>query len=538
MKRRPKRVFALLSMLLAIVFVVASCGEDAPEQEDLVIRLASDPTTLQWAFTLQGFSMPGMFMATSLVTTDANGEPLPRLAESWEVNADRTRYEFKLSDDWVWSDGEEVTSADVKFSLEDALLNNHPFGGIFWSNVAGVETPEDDEVIINLTNPQELWGLLTPQYGPIVPKHIYEGTDMANHPTNNDPVVAGPYMLGEWSQGSSVILVRNPEWEGDKPYFNRIIYRIIPDADATVAALDRGEVHVSPAFPPLPPRDVARFRDDAKFQVIQLAPVSGDQDSFWLNNNIPPLDDKRVRQALVHAINRDAIVSTLYLNTVTVAGGHISHAGPNGVRFQGDFLGRYNYDPARANQLLDEAGYERGSDGTRFELKFIGYPTFPAPELADAVFGYWKEVGIEVSIDQGDEITPFAKIYEAPVDDPWSGYNVVLQLNMWTIPFIMNGYFNSSRIVPGTGTYWSNAFTINSPVFDENMAKVLSTAGDEQVGAMRQVQEVLADELPTIPITTVLSNMVADARVQNLPLGWGIFTEPPLEPFDISWDEE
>ena len=54
---------------------------------------------------------------------------------------------------------------------------------------------------------------------------------------------------------------------------------------------------------------------------------------------------------------------------------------------------------------------------------------------------------------------------------------------------------------------------------------------------MRQVQEVLADELPTIPITTVLSNMVADARVQNLPLGWGIFTEPPLEPFDISWEE-
>ena len=160
---------------------------------------------------------------------------------------------FELSDDWVWSDGEPVTSADVKFSLEDALRNNHPFGGIFWSNIASIETPEDDEVIINLTNPQELWGLLTPQYGPIVPKHIYEGTDMANHPTNNDPVVAGPYMLGEWSQGSYVTLVRNPEWDGDKPYFNRVIYRIIPDADATVAALDRGEVHVSPAFPPLPP---------------------------------------------------------------------------------------------------------------------------------------------------------------------------------------------------------------------------------------------------------------------------------------------
>ena len=150
MRRKPNRVFALLSMLFAIVFVVASCGEDAPEQEDLVIRLASDPTTLQWAFTLQGFSMPGMFMATSLVTTDVNGEPLPRLAESWEVNGERTRYEFQLDDDWVWSDGEPVTSADVKFSLEDALLNNHPFGGIFWSNIASIETPEDDEVIINL----------------------------------------------------------------------------------------------------------------------------------------------------------------------------------------------------------------------------------------------------------------------------------------------------------------------------------------------------------------------------------------------------
>ena len=536
MRPIAKRMVALFSMLMVVVLVAAACGGDDPEKEDLVIRLASDPTTLQWAFTLQGFSMPGMFMATSLVTTDENGDPIPRLAKSWEVNSDRTRYEFELND-WVWSDGTDVTSADVKFSIEDALLNNHPFGGIFWSNVASIETPADDEVIINLAKPQELWGLLTPQYGPIIPKHVYEGTDMANHPTNNDPVVAGPYMLGEWNRGSNVTLVRNPEWSGDNPYFDRIIYRIIPDADATVAALDRGEIDVSPAFPPLPPRDIARFRDDSRFQVIQLAPVSGDQDSFWLNGNIPPLDDKRVRQALFHAINRDAIVDAIYRNTVSVAGGHISHAGPNGVRFQGGFLDRYDFNPQRAEQLLDEAGYPRASNGTRFELKFIGYPTFPAPELADAVFGYWKDIGIDVSIDQGDEITPFAKIYEASADDPWSGYNVVLQLNMWTIPFIMNGYFNSSRILPGTGTYWSNNFTINSSVFDDNIAKVLSTAGNEQVDAMRQVQEVLADELPTIPVTTVLSNMVADARVKNLPLGWGIFTEPPLEPFDISWEE-
>ena len=84
----------------------------------------------------------------------------------------------------------------MKFSLEDALLNNHPFGGIFWSNIASIETPEDDEVIINLTNPQELWGLLTPQYGPIVPKHIYEGTDMANHRPTMTPWWPAPTCSG------------------------------------------------------------------------------------------------------------------------------------------------------------------------------------------------------------------------------------------------------------------------------------------------------------------------------------------------------
>ena len=116
---KVKRLFGLVSALMIVILVAVSCGEDAPKREDLVIRLASDPTTLQWAFTLQGFSMPGMFMATSLVTTDANGDPIPRLAKSWKINDERTRYEFKL-DDWVWSDGTDVTSADVKFSIEDA----------------------------------------------------------------------------------------------------------------------------------------------------------------------------------------------------------------------------------------------------------------------------------------------------------------------------------------------------------------------------------------------------------------------------------
>jgi len=173
-------------------------------------------------------------------------EPLPGLAESWTVGEDAKTYSFKLKSGVTWHDGKPFTSADVLFTI-GMLKETHSRARNNLTMLEKVEAPDDLTVVFTLKQPfGPFLGIFEVGSMPIMPKHIYEGTDWKTNPYNNAPVGTGPFMFKEWQKGSFIHLVKNPAYhEKGKPYLDDVYWQIIPDAAARSVAYETGKVDVS-----------------------------------------------------------------------------------------------------------------------------------------------------------------------------------------------------------------------------------------------------------------------------------------------------
>jgi peptide/nickel transport system substrate-binding protein len=174
-------------------------------------------------------------------------EPLPGLAESWSVSPDAKVYTFKLKPGVTWHDGKPFTSADVLFSIE-MLKQTHARARGNLMQLEKVEAPDDLTVVFTLKAPfGPFLGIFEVGSMPMIPKHLYEGTDYKTNPNNNAPIGTGPFMFKEWQKGSFIRLVKNPNYHvKGKPYIDEIYWQIIPDAAARSVAFETGKVDVLP----------------------------------------------------------------------------------------------------------------------------------------------------------------------------------------------------------------------------------------------------------------------------------------------------
>src|SRR5690606_35419066 len=241
-----KRLAVSLSLLLVTLLVAGSlAGAQAPRRGGtLVVALGADPEHLNPALTTSyPAAAVGASLYSALIWLDETGRPQPELAESWEISADGRTYTFHLRRDARWHDGRPLTSADVKYTMENLL---GPYHGRFrnaYDQLEGIDTPDDHTVVLRLREPYApLMTLLTVFDAPILPKHIYEGTDPLNNPANfNNPIGSGPFVFREWVRGDRVVLERNPDYFDEPAYLDRLIYRIIPDDLSRSVALEVGE---------------------------------------------------------------------------------------------------------------------------------------------------------------------------------------------------------------------------------------------------------------------------------------------------------
>lgn len=501
------------------------------DNKTLVVSNDGDPTTMQRAFTTNVQDNPAAVMGIALISLNATGQARPQLARSWKVSRDNKHYTFFLNH-WRWSDGKPVTSGDVAFSILKVLRPYNPFGSAFYGNVKSVSTPSAYVAVVNLKQPQDMLLPLSNGFGTIVPKHVYAGTNIRKNPANFKPVVAGPYMLGNYTRGSSITLVRNPDWAGPKTYFDRIIFREIQQESSVVSALRTGEIDLAPQEPALAPRDVDAFSNNSQFQVARSTSPNGEQDTLLFNTLTPPLNNVLVRRAIATAIDRNAIVSAIYVNTSQVATGFISNAGVLKRLSTKNFLARYNYNVQKANQLLDQAGFPKGSDGTRFRLKMTVPSDFPGPQLEDAIASYLGKVGIKVDASVADFNTNWARVFQWARKDPWQGFNLSVMPGMWTAPVNLESYYDSSRYQPGT--LWSNAWAYRNPKADALLQLALRSAGAREVNALTRLQEQLAQDLPTFPLVSQILYEVGAKSLRGMPMGAGLHLQPPIAPFYIS----
>ena len=326
----------------------------------------------------------------------------PDLAESWDISPDLQTYTLHLQRNVTWHDGKPFTAADVVWTIED--IRREGDRAITYKYVADIdhlEAPDDDTVVIHLKSPN---GILMEGFASyygfyILPKHLYENTDVRTNPYNQKPVGTGAFKFAEHVTGSHVALLANPAYYRDGPDLERLIFQFIPSLPTAMLALQAGEVGYVTASPPF--ADVQRLRALPGLKVeSSSSPVV-----MWFGFNLdrPLWQDLRVRQAVAHAIDRDEIVSRLYAGLVKPADGYFTSVVPWANNPDAK---QPRFDIAEAERLLDAAGHPRGADGIRFKINFVVFPTniFGSVEQAQMVRQQLAKIGIDVTV----QVTDFA----------------------------------------------------------------------------------------------------------------------------------
>ncbi|ATN36107.1 ABC transporter substrate-binding protein [Rhizobium sp. ACO-34A] len=392
-----------------------SFAQGAAGGRRLIVAADSEPKNLNPAIVASN----GVFFISSKVV-----EPLaeasfegkdglsPRLALSWEGAEDGRSITFKLREGVKWHDGKPFTSADVAFSALNLWKPLQNLGRTVFANLDTVETPDELTAIFRFSKPTPLQLIRNalPVVSSVVPKHLYEGTDIATNPANTSPVGTGPFRFAEHKPGEYYRLERNPDyWEKDEPKLDEVIYRVLPDRAAAASALEAEEIQLA-AFSAVPLADLDRISKVPGIKVITKGyEALTYQLVVEINHHRKELADLKVRQAIAHAIDRKFVVDTIFLGYATASTGPVPKNAPE---FYDPDVQTYDFDVAKANALLDEAGYPRGGNGTRFSLKLRPAPYFnETRQFGDYLRQALAAVGIDAELVNADSAAHQKAVY-------------------------------------------------------------------------------------------------------------------------------
>jgi peptide/nickel transport system substrate-binding protein len=397
-----------LALLLALLFVPAAQAQD---EKVLRIGWSQDPRTLNPFVDLdeEDFNVWALNWDFLVNVSPEDLSPAPGIAESWEVSEDRRTVTFHLVEDANWSDGEPITAEDVKWSLE-TLGSNGPLFSSYTENVESITTPDDSTVVIETSKPDTriVGGLLI--Y--ILPEHIWGDVPVKRLTGSYKPdmplVGSGPYIATEFERNRIIRMERNPEFRGPAPKFREIQFIKYGSDDAVTRALTLGEVDL---VEEVPEGAFERLGRERNIETIRSPSPEFTQLTFNLCARDrcpdarlnPAVQDRAVRQAVGYAVDRERINEIAARGTAFVGHGLL----PEWYRsFYEVPEEDYPFDPARAEALLDEAGYLPGEDGIRakgdtklsFDLA-VRSEEQSNIQAARLVAEMAREVGIEFKVD-------------------------------------------------------------------------------------------------------------------------------------------
>ena len=349
--------------------------------------------------------------------------PLPAMAESWTSSPDGLTWTYKMRPDMKWSDGEPLTAEDVKYTIDRAneeQWNSH----ISTTANLTAKVIDDSTLEIKTSVPDPRLPVLTNAY--ILPKHIYEkvsAEDMPNYAAE-DKIGGGPFMLDEVTN-EFTRLVRNPNWYGKQPAMDEVIFRFYADDNAQFQALQSGELD---ALDGVPEQSFASIENSDTIEAIagnqggfsELAMNSGCSSSP--GDGHPALLDKKVRQAINYAIDRDLLVEKSLVGHGTPGTAFVPAADPSwDLKVPDDKL--YKYDPAKANAMLDEAGWKdsdgngvRDKDGKELKFRYFDRTEGDGGVNTNFIVGWLKDVGIATEVTSMDDDTLAAAIGQNEFD--------------------------------------------------------------------------------------------------------------------------
>ncbi len=461
----------------------------------------------------------------TLLRMDEDWALQPNLAQSWEGSEDGLSFTFKLHPDATFHDGSAITSADVKWSLENSI-SNHRFGPAMFGAVDAIDTPDDQTIVVSLSSPSPaiLRSMTSPRFLPILSQAIYgDGQEFMKHPRHANPVGSGPFKLTDNGLPSYLLLEPFEGWVQDGPYLDQVVFQVVGDQSALRVGLQRGDFHLASGTALSTYRDLAKYEELPNVRVDSCCHATGSIFAMDMNNRKPPLDDQRVREAISLAINRPFISEKLHVGRTFVPTGPIVSSNPYGM----SDVAPLEYDQERAKTLLDEAGYPAGSDGTRFELSLIHLSIWRDLHITvgEYLVPQLAQVGIKINREQMPDTGSWGKRVSA-----WD-YDLALMLP---------GNFHDPTV--GVSRIYvcdnikNRAYTNTSGHCDPEVDKLFNAAASETDDAKRkelyhQVGMRIRAQMPITWISETPTQMIRDVRLENMPIGgWGFYG-----PMDQVW---
>ncbi|WP_394199497.1 ABC transporter substrate-binding protein [Litoreibacter albidus] len=310
----------------------------------------------------------------------SDGSVVNGLAKDWDISEDGKTYTFTLHEGVKFHDGTDLDATDVVFSLDRARAEDSVNAQkALFANIDTVEAVDPTTVKVTLAAPQGSF-LFNMAWGDAVivaPESIDDIKSM--------PIGTGAFKFDDWKQGDSITLVRNPDYWGDAATLEKATFKFISEPTAAFGAMMAEDVDAFYSYPA--PENLAQFEADPRFTV--LAGNTEGETILAMNNKQPPFDNKLVRQAVSHAISRQAVIDGAMFGYGTPIGSHFAPHNPAYV----DLTGNSDYDPEKAKALLAEAGLP---DGFKTTLKL------PPPSYArrggEIIAAQLRDVGIETEI--------------------------------------------------------------------------------------------------------------------------------------------
>ncbi|WP_341246238.1 ABC transporter substrate-binding protein [Nereida ignava] len=467
---------------LITVSAFALMASLANAQDNVTIAIQLEPPNLDptgaAAQAIDSVMYSNVFEGLTRFMSD--GAVVPGLAKSWDISADGLSYTFNLQTDVIFHDGTTMDAEDVKFSLDRARAEDSTNAqkGLF-ANIAAVDVIDAATVKVTLSQPTGNF-LFNMAWGDAV---IVAPESAETNATA--PVGTGAYRFVDWVQGDRLELTRNADYWGDAPAIQNATFRFISDPTAAFAAVMAEDVDAFAGFPA--PENIPQFEADPRFQVLK-GNTEGET-ILSTNNKMPPFDNKLVRKAVAHAIDRQAIIDGAMFGLGTPIGTHFAPHNPNYV----DLTGNSQYDPELSKKLLAEAGF---ADGFTTTLKL------PPPSYArrggEIIAAQLREVGIDAQISNLE--------WAQWLEEVFRGKDFGLSIVSHTEPMDIGIYANPD--------YY---FQYDNPAFQALMDDLnKATDPGERAALMAQAQTIISEDYVNGYLFELAYPTIAKAGLQGM----------------------
>lgn len=401
-----------------------------------------------------------------LLDTDEKGELIPNLAESYAISENGLTYTFKLKEGVKFHDGSTFTAEDVVYSYSKlaGLTTGEPMSSKF-AGVSAVEATSEFEVVVTLKEINS--SFLAANIAAIVPSEYEE--------QSTKPIGAGPFKFKEYKAGQELVFVKNEDYylEGKTPKVDEVQFKIMPDTESSILAMQAGEIDVLPG---VSEQGLVQLGDAVEV-------VSGPQNMVQLmalNNSFEPFSDVRVRQAMNFAIDKDTIIDTVAEGKATKLGSNFSPA--MDFYFEEGLEDYYAPNLEKANELMADAGY---ADGFDLQLTVPSDYQFHV-DTAQMIANQLQQININVQIEPIEFSTWLERVYTNAEYE-----STIISFTGKLDPYEVVGRFVSD--------YPQNFVKFNNSNFDEVLSNATKeTDEDKKAGFYKEAQRILTEEAASV----------------------------------------